>query len=59
VNTFFRESFDKDLSAVADAGLLRRIRKMIEHVEAARTLHDIPNVKRLEAKGEVLPHSTR
>jgi mRNA interferase RelE/StbE len=52
VNTFFRESFDKDLSAVTDAGLLRRIQKIIEQVEAARTLHEIPNLKRLEAKGK-------
>ncbi|MGA2176197.1 MAG: type II toxin-antitoxin system RelE/ParE family toxin [Verrucomicrobiota bacterium] len=52
MNTFFRESFDKDLSAVTDAGLLRRIQKIIEQVEAARTLHEIPNLKRLEAKGK-------
>jgi len=52
VNTFFRESFDKDLSAVTDAGLRRRVQKMIEQVEAARTLHEIPNLKRLEAKGK-------
>jgi mRNA interferase RelE/StbE len=25
---------------------------MIEQVEAARTLHEIPNLKRLEAKGK-------
>jgi len=52
VNTFFRESFDKDLSAITDAGLLRRIQKMIEQVEAARSFHEIPNLKRLEAKGK-------
>jgi len=52
VKTLFRESFDKDLSAVTDAGLLRRIQKMIEQVEVARTFHEIPNLKRLEAKVE-------
>jgi mRNA interferase RelE/StbE len=52
VNTFFRESFDKDLSAVTDAGLLRRIQKVIEQVEAARIFQEIPNLKRLEAKGK-------
>jgi hypothetical protein len=35
VNTIFRESSDKDLSAVTDVRLLRRIQKMIEQVEAA------------------------
>jgi mRNA interferase RelE/StbE len=52
VNVLFRDSFDNDLSAVTDAGLLRRIQKMIEQVEAARTLHEIPNLKRLEAAGK-------
>ena len=52
MNTFFRESFEKDLSTVTDAGLLRRIQKMIEQVEAARNFHEIPNLKRLEAKGK-------
>jgi mRNA interferase RelE/StbE len=52
VKTLFRESFEKDLSAVTDAGLLRRIQKMIEQVEAARTFQEIPNLKRLEAKGK-------
>jgi mRNA interferase RelE/StbE len=52
VKVLFRESFDKDLSAVTDAGLLRRIQKMIEQVEAARTFREIPNLKRLDAKGK-------
>ena len=52
MNTAFRESFDADLSAITDAGLLRRIRKVIEQVEAARTFRQIPNLKRLEAKGK-------
>lgn len=52
MNTSFRESFDTDLSAIADAALLRRIRKVIEQVEAARTFQQIPNLKRLEATGK-------
>jgi hypothetical protein len=36
VKTAFRESFDSDLSAITDAGLLRRIRKTIEQVESAK-----------------------
>jgi mRNA interferase RelE/StbE len=52
VNTAFRESFDTDLSALADMALLKRIRKVIEQVEAARTFQQIPNLKRLEATGK-------
>jgi mRNA interferase RelE/StbE len=52
VNTAFRESFDADLSAIRDASLLRRIKKTIEQVEAARTFQQIPNLKRLEASGK-------
>jgi mRNA interferase RelE/StbE len=52
VRTLFRESFDKDLAALSDASVLRRIRKMVEQVEAARTFHEIPNLKRLDARGK-------
>jgi mRNA interferase RelE/StbE len=52
VNTAFRESFGADLSAITDAALLRRIRKVIEKVEAARTFQQIPNLKRLQASGK-------
>jgi mRNA interferase RelE/StbE len=51
VNTAFRQSFDADLSAITDAALLRRIRKVIEQIEAARTFQQVPNLKRLDAKG--------
>ena len=50
VNTLFRESFDADLSAIAGPALLRRIKKVIEQVEAARTFQQISNLKRLDAK---------
>jgi len=52
VNTRFRESFDQDLSALTDSGLLRRIKRVIEQVEAARTFQEIPNLKRLDARGK-------
>ncbi len=52
MNTAFRESFDADLSAIRNASLLRRIKKVIEQVEAARTFQQIPNLKRLEASGK-------
>jgi len=40
------------LSAITDAGILRRIRKVIEQVEAARLFQEISNIKRLDAKGK-------
>ena len=52
MNTAFRESFEADLTAIRDAALLRRIRKVIEQVEAARTFQQFPNLKRLEASGK-------
>ena len=52
MNTAFRESFDTDLSAIRNAALLRRIKKVIEQVESARTFQQIPNLKRLEASGK-------
>ena len=52
MNTLFRESFDTDLSVITDAGLLRRIKKAIEQVEAAPAFQQIPNLKRLDAKGK-------
>jgi mRNA interferase RelE/StbE len=52
VKTAFRESFDSDLSVITDASRLRRIRKIIEQVEAVRTFQQIPNLKRLEASGK-------
>jgi mRNA interferase RelE/StbE len=52
VKTAFRESFGADLSAISDAALLRRIKKMIEQVEAATVFQQIPNLKRLEASGK-------
>ena len=52
MKTAFRESFDSDLSVITDAALLRRIKKIIEQVEAAQTFQQIPNLKRLEASGK-------
>lgn len=50
MKTLFRESFEKDLSAITDAGLLMRIERIVEQVEAARMLREIPNLKQLEGK---------
>lgn len=52
MNTHFRRTFDEDLSNIRDPGVLRRIKKAIEQVEAARTFQQIPNLKRLDARGK-------
>ena len=52
MKTLFRESFAADLSDITDPALLRRIKKVVEQVEAARTFLEIPNLKRLDAKGK-------
>ncbi len=52
MNTAFRESFDADLSTITDAAVHRRIKRVIGQVETARTFHEIPNIKRLEATGK-------
>lgn len=52
MNVRFRDSFARDLKAISDEGLLRRIRTAIERVEGAATLRDIPNLERLETKGK-------
>ncbi len=52
MKTRFRSSFATDLAAIGSAGVLHRIKRAIEHVEQASTLRDIPNVKRLDARGK-------
>jgi mRNA interferase RelE/StbE len=48
VNTAFRESFRRDLLAIRDQRLLRRVTEFIESVEAAASLSDLPNLKSLK-----------
>jgi mRNA interferase RelE/StbE len=52
VKVFFRESFARDLAAVTNPQLLRRIREAITAVERAKTFHEIPQLKRLETRGK-------
>ena len=44
----FRESFARDLKAVRDKKLLQRVREVIEAVEKADSLGDLPNLKKLK-----------
>ena len=52
MKTAFRESFESDLAEITQAALLRRIQRVIEQVETARTFQQIPNLKHLEAAGK-------
>lgn len=47
----FRESFAKDLKGVKDKSLLMRAKEVIEAVEQANSLADIPNLKKLRGGG--------
>lgn len=46
----FRESFLKDLREVSDKKLLAKARDIIESLESASSLLDIPNVKKLRGE---------
>ena len=47
----FRESFLRDVRAIKEKSLQRRIREVIEHVEQISGPTDIPNLKKLKGHG--------
>ncbi len=47
----FRDSFAKDLKGVKEKGLLGRAREVIEAVEKADSLAELPNLKKLKGGG--------
>ena len=47
----FRDSFAKDLKGVKEKGLLGRVREVIEAVEQADSLTELPNLKKLKGRG--------
>lgn len=51
MNVEFRESFTKDLRAVTDKPLLRRVRELIEAVEKAQNLGEVGDLKKLKGGG--------
>jgi mRNA interferase RelE/StbE len=51
VKTEFRSSFQKDLANIKDKQVLQKIKAVIEAVEAAQTLTEIANLKKLKVKG--------
>ncbi len=48
MKTLFRESFAKDLEAVKDQSLLKRVRAVIESIEQAKNLREVANLKKLK-----------
>jgi len=50
VNTAFKESFLRDVEGLRNKKLLKRIRDVIEAVEQAKSLNELPHLKKL--KGE-------
>ena len=47
----FRESFLRDVRAIKEKSVQRRIREVIEHVEQISGPTDIPNLKKLKGHG--------
>lgn len=47
----FRDSFAKDLRSVKVKALLERVREIIETVEKAESLAELPSLKKLKAGG--------
>jgi hypothetical protein len=50
VKTIFRSSFLKDLKAVRDKELLKRLEPVIAEVENAESLASVPNLKQLKVR---------
>ena len=48
MNIAFRDSFRRDLRAITDKRLLKRVKEVVEAVEAADTLALFPNLKPLK-----------
>lgn len=47
----FRASFTKDLRSIRDRSILRRVRETIVEVEAAGSVLEIKNLKKLRTEG--------
>ena len=51
MNVAFKEGFAKDLRAVRDKSLLRRVRAVIEEFERAQTPGEVAGLKKLKGGG--------
>jgi len=48
MKTEFKKTFEKDLRKLRDRALLNKIKSAIETVEAANTLEEVANLKKLQ-----------
>ncbi len=48
MDIFFEESFEKDLQAIKDKKVLKRVRDIIDEAKKAMTLKDIRNIRKLK-----------
>jgi len=49
----FLRSFMQDLKRIKDPAIRRKIERTVKQMQAARSLHDIRNVKKLEGHAQV------
>ena len=47
----FKASFARDLRALKDKALLKRIKILIANIEAAQSMAEVPNLKKLRGGG--------
>jgi mRNA interferase RelE/StbE len=47
VKLLFKESFAKDLDRILDNDVLDHVKRVIASAETARTVHEIPHIKKL------------
>ncbi len=47
----FRRSFEKDIKIIKDKSLLRRVKELIETIEASDSLNEISSLKKLRGGG--------
>lgn len=52
MNLRFERSFARDLKMVRDSTLLKRVKRIIEQVEACADLHELPQIKPLEGASD-------
>lgn len=48
MNVTFEKKFQKDIQGVTNAAILQNIEQVIINVKQAKTLKDIPNIKKLK-----------
>ena len=50
MNLAFTKSFAKDLRQIRDTSVLERLQEVIQEIEAARSIQDLKNLKKLSSE---------